>query len=379
MVENRNEVASSSRIGKVLFALVVAAVIFGLGFQVGRIGKPALVDQAINEIVANQPDVTDRVVLERAAIEAALKASGDEWANYFPRSALEILNERNSNQFTGIGVSLRKSRGGVIEISSVDSKSPAEKGGVKVGDELLQVNGTNVQGASLTSVIAMIRGEVGKKIDLLIARDSEKILLSLNAKKIAASSVDSRQVSREVGLVSIANFSAGTALSVEKAIKDLDVKDGLIIDLRNNPGGLVSEAVNVAQLFIGNGTVVSYRVNGEERVFSARNSKPMTIPVIVMINRATASAAEILAAALQDRNRGVVIGEKSYGKGSVQEFVTLDDGSKLELTVALYVTPSGRTIEGEGVTPDLSVRTEELGSKALQILGGLAALTTNKS
>ena len=379
MVENRNEVASSSRIGKVLFALVVAAVIFGLGFQVGRIGKPALVDQAINEIVANQPDVTDRVVLERAAIEAALKASGDEWANYFPRSALEILNERNSNQFTGIGVSLRKSRGGVIEISSVDSKSPAEKGGVKVGDELLQVNGTNVQGASLTSVIAMIRGEVGKKIDLLISRDSEKILLSLNAKKIAASSVDSRQVSREVGLVSIANFSAGTALSVEKAIKDLDVKDGLVIDLRNNPGGLVSEAVNVAQLFIGNGTVVSYRVNGEERVFSARNSKPMTIPVIVMINRATASAAEILAAALQDRNRGVVIGEKSYGKGSVQEFVTLDDGSKLELTVALYVTPSGRTIEGEGVTPDLSVKPEELGSKALQILGGLAALTTNKS
>ena len=379
MVENRNEVASSSRIGKVLFALVVAAVIFGLGFQVGRIGKPALVDQAINEIVANQPDVTDRVVLERAAIEAALKASGDEWANYFPRSALEILNERNSNQFTGIGVSLRKSRGGVIEISSVDSKSPAEKGGVKVGDELLQVNGTNVQGASRTSVIAMIRGEVGKKIDLLISRDSEKILLSLNAKKIAASSVDSRQVSREVGLVSIANFSAGTALSVEKAIKDLDVKDGLIIDLRNNPGGLVSEAVNVAQLFIGNGTVVSYRVNGEERVFSARNSKPMTIPVIVMINRATASAAEILAAALQDRNRGVVIGEKSYGKGSVQEFVTLDDGSKLELTVALYVTPAGRTIEGEGVTPDLSVKPEELGSKALQILGGLAALTTNKS
>ena len=174
MVENRNEVASSSRIGKVLFALVVAAVIFGLGFQVGRIGKPALVDQAINEIVANQPDVTDRVVLERAAIEAALKASGDEWANYFPRSALEILNERNSNQFTGIGVSLRKSRGGVIEISSVDSKSPAEKGGVKVGDELLQVNGTNVQGASLTSVIAMIRGEVGKKIDFLLPEIARK-------------------------------------------------------------------------------------------------------------------------------------------------------------------------------------------------------------
>ena len=159
----------------------------------------------------------------------------------------------------------------------------------------------------------------------------------------------------------------------------LNIKEGLILDLRSNPGGLISEAVNVAQIFIGNGTVVSYRVNGDEKVFSAKNPKPLTIPIIVMINRATASASEILAAALQDRNRGVVIGEKSYGKGSVQEFVTLEDGSKLELTVALYVTPSGRTIEGEGVTPDLSVKSEDLGTKALQILGGLAALTTNKS
>ena len=379
MAEIQNGNASSSRFGKALYALVFAAVVFGIGFQFGRSGEPALVDQAINEILSNQPEVTDRVVLERAAIEAALKASGDEWANYFPKSALEILNERNSNQFTGIGVTLGKSRGGVIEISSVDAKSPADNGGVKAGDQLLQVNGTNVQGASLTSVIAMIRGEVGKKVDLLIARDNEKILLSLNAKKIAANSVDSRQISKEVGLVSIANFSSGTSASVQEAISGLNIKEGLILDLRSNPGGLISEAVNVAQIFIGNGTVVSYRVNGDEKVFSAKNPKPLTIPIIVMINRATASAAEILAAALQDRNRGVVIGEKSYGKGSVQEFVTLEDGSKLELTVALYVTPSGRTIEGEGVTPDLSVKSEDLGTKALQILGGLAALTTNKS
>ena len=379
MAEIQNGNASSSRFGKALHALVLVAVVFGIRYQFGRSGEPALVDQAINEILANQPDVTDRVVLERAAIEAALKASGDEWANYFPKSALEILNERNSNQFTGIGVTLGKSRGGVIEISSVDAKSPADNGGVKAGDQLLQVNGTNVQGASLTSVIAMIRGEVGKKVDLLIARDNEKILLSLNAKKIAANSVDSRQISKEVGLVSIANFSSGTSASVQEAISGLNIKEGLILDLRSNPGGLISEAVNVAQIFIGNGTVVSYRVNGDEKVFSAKNPKPLTIPIIVMINRATASAAEILAAALQDRNRGVVIGEKSYGKGSVQEFVTLEDGSKLELTVALYVTPSGRTIEGEGVTPDLSVKSEDLGTKALQILGGLAALTTNKS
>ena len=113
-------------------------------------------------------------------------------------------------------------------------------------------------------------------------------------------------------------------------------------------------------------------------MYSAKNSRPIMSPIVVMINKSTASAAEILAAALQDRNRGVVIGERSYGKGSVQEFVTLGDGSKLEITVALYITPSGKTIEGSGVTPDLAVKPGELGTKALQILGGLASLSTSK-
>ena len=120
-------------------------------------------------------------------------------------------------------------------------------------------------------------------------------------------------------------------------------------------------------------------MNGEERVLSASNSKPNTAPIVLLVNRGTSSAAEILAAAFQDRNRGVVIGERSYGKGSVQDFVTLKDGSKLELTVGLYLTPSGRTIEGVGVTPDLDVPDDELSTKALQILGGLSQLISPKS
>jgi carboxyl-terminal processing protease len=122
--------------------------------------------------------------------------------------------------------------------------------------------------------------------------------------------------------------------------------------------------------------VVSYRANGEEKVFSANNPNPSRAPVVLMINKGTTSAAEILAGAFQDRNRGVVIGEKSFGKGSVQEFMTLKDGSKLELTVALYLTPSGRTIEGVGIVPDLSVTNSEIKVKALQILGGLAQLSS---
>jgi carboxyl-terminal processing protease len=147
----------------------------------------------------------------------------------------------------------------------------------------------------------------------------------------------------------------------------------VIIDLRNNSGGLVEEAVAVAEQFIGSGIIVSYKVNESEKVFRAVNSNPIKVPVVVIINRNTASSAEILAGAFQDRNRGVVIGERSYGKGSVQELISLDDGSKLELTVALFLTPSGRIIEEVGITPDLAVAPAEIGLKSLQVLGGLAS------
>jgi carboxyl-terminal processing protease len=150
----------------------------------------------------------------------------------------------------------------------------------------------------------------------------------------------------------------------------------VILDLRNNPGGLIEETVKVAELFIGKGVVVSYQVNDAERLYKVANLKPINAPLIVMINRNTASSAEILAGAFQDRNRGVVIGERSYGKGSVQEFITLGDGSKIELTVALYRTPSGRVIDEVGIIPDLEVPNSEIGEKALQVLGGLSRLTS---
>jgi len=249
------------------------------------------------------------------------------------------LENESSNSFTGIGVWLAKSRGGAVQITSIQEDSPAALSGLLVGDQVLEVNGTDVRGASLTSVIGLIRGSIGKKIELLVSRDGKKILASLSAEKF---------------------------------------DDGVIIDLRNNPGGVIEEAVNVAELFIGSGVIVSYQVNGFERLFKANNPSPIKVPVILMINRNTASSAEILAGAFQDRNRGVVVGERSYGKGSVQELVTLEDGSRIELTVALYVTPSGRVVEEVGITPDLSVSPNEISIKALQVLGGLASLSTTK-
>ena len=371
--DNQQKATNPDLLRKTLIAILITSLVFAIGIQVGESRNSSSVDEAIRSVVESSAKEIDRDVLERAAIEGVLKASGDEWANYFPREALEIFEAQSSNSFTGIGIYLSKSRGGVIRISSIQEGSPAAKSDLAIGDELLEVNGTQVTGASLASTVALIRADIGDRVDLLVARAEKKILATIKAGKVQAKSVELTQVTSSVALLEIASFISGTAIEVSRVLQSANYASGVIIDLRNNSGGLLQEAVDVAELFIGNGIIVSYKVNESEKVFRATNSNPIKVPVVVTINRNTASSAEILAGAFQDRNRGVVIGERSYGKGSVQELISLDDGSKLELTVALFLTPSGRIIEEVGITPDLAVAPAEIGLKSLQVLGGLAS------
>ena len=372
-INSRQRLTNPDQLRKAVLAVLITSLVFAIGIQVGESRNSSSVDEAIKSVVESSAKDIDRDVLERAAIEGVLKASGDEWANYFPREALETFEAQSSNSSTGIGIYLSKSRGGVIKITSIQEGSPAANSDLAIGDELIEVNGTQVTGASLASTIALIRADIGKRVDLLVIRNEQRILASIKTGKVQAKSVELTQVSSSVALVEIASFISGTANEVSEALKSANYKSGVIIDLRNNSGGLVEEAVAVAEQFIGSGIIVSYKVNESEKVFRATNSNPIKVPVVVIINRNTASSAEILAGAFQDRNRGVVIGERSYGKGSVQELISLDDGSKLELTVALFLTPSGRIIEEVGITPDLAVAPAEIGLKSLQVLGGLAS------
>jgi len=375
-LNSRQRLTNPDQLRKAVLAILITSLVFATGIQVGESRNSSSVDEAIKSVVESSAKDIDRDVLERAAIEGVLKASGDEWANYFPREALETFEAQSSNSFTGIGIYLSKSRGGVIKITSIQEGSPAANSDLAIGDELIEVNGTQVTGASLASTIALIRADIGKRVDLLVDRNEQRILASIKTGKVQAKSVELRQVSSSVALVEIASFISGTASELSEALKSANYKSGVIIDLRNNSGGLVEEAVAVAEQFIGSGIIVSYKVNESEKVFRAVNSNPIKVPVVVIINRNTASSAEILAGAFQDRNRGVVIGERSYGKGSVQELISLDDGSKLELTVALFLTPSGRIIEEVGITPDLAVAPAEIGLKSLQVLGGLASFSS---
>ena len=375
-LNSRQRLTNPDQLRKAVLAILITSLVFAIGIQVGESRNSSSVNEAIKSVVESSAKDIDRDVLERAAIEGVLKASGDEWANYFPREALETFEAQSSNSFTGIGIYLSKSRGGVIKITSIQEGSPAANSDLAIGDELIEVNGTQVTGASLASTIALIRADIGKRVDLLVGRNEQRILASIKTGKVQAKSVELRQVSSSVALVEIASFISGTASELSEALKSANYKSGVIIDLRNNSGGLVEEAVAVAEQFIGSGIIVSYKVNESEKVFRAVNSNPIKVPVVVIINRNTASSAEILAGAFQDRNRGVVIGERSYGKGSVQELISLDDGSKLELTVALFLTPSGRIIEEVGITPDLAVAPAEIGLKSLQVLGGLASFSS---
>ena len=375
-LNSRQRLTNPDQLRKAVLAILITSLVFAIGIQVGESRNSSSVDEAIKSVVESSAKDIDRDVLERAAIEGVLKASGDEWANYFPREALETFEAQSSNSFTGIGIYLSKSRGGVIKITSIQEGSPAANSDLAIGDELVEVNGTQVTGASLASTIALIRADIGKRVDLLVGRNEQRILASIKTGKVQAKSVELTQVSSSVALVEIASFISGTASELSEALKSANYKSGVIIDLRNNSGGLVEEAVAVAEQFIGSGIIVSYKVNESEKVFRAVNSNPIKVPVVVIINRNTASSAEILAGAFQDRNRGVVIGERSYGKGSVQELISLDDGSKLELTVALFLTPSGRIIEEVGITPDLAVAPAEIGLKSLQVLGGLASFSS---
>lgn len=360
--------------------LLSISLVFGIGYSLGVNRGSGPVDQAIAEIVAVDPEGASLESLRQAAIEGALRATGDEWSNYFPESAMEIFNQRLMNEYSGLGIWLRKSTLGGVEVGALQKNSPAEIVGVLTGDRILAVNESSLEGLTLPAALAVVRGAIGSTVDLRVDRKGRELLFSVAKSTMNVENVSATEIADGVLYIEIATFNLGTASQVRENLAKFPHEKGVIIDLRNNAGGQIVEAVNTAELFIGDGVLLSYqKINSDPVVFRASNSRPDPSPLVVLINRDSASAAEILAGALQDRNRAVVVGERSQGKGTVQEFITLNDGSRLELTVAKYLTPSGRVIDGVGIEPDLAARDGEIARRALQVLSGLATLRKQSS
>ena len=352
---------------------VLAAFEVGQAYQQHK-HPQTLVDQAITRVTSGDPGSPQAGVLNQAAIEAILKATGDQWSNYFPATTASAFDQSLEGQYSGVGIWLRKSESGLLEVSSVQPKSPAAIAKVQVLDRLTNVDGVEVSGTSVSTAIAALRGVPGSTVTLDFVRNKIRYRVQVVRSNVLTGDVTAVALSKNIVDIQVSAISMHTADDVAAALAKFPHSKGVVLDLRDNPGGLLSQAVSIASQFLLKGTVVSYDPkDGPEQILRSTNLSPDPAPLVVLINKGTASSAEIIAGALQDRNRAVIIGTRSYGKGTVQEITTLSDGSQLEITVANYKLPSGRTIDRKGITPDLEASGPGEIAKAVSILGGLTA------
>jgi carboxyl-terminal processing protease len=269
--------------------------------------------------------------------------------------------------------------GGNVEVGSVQPGSPAQVAGLQTGDVLLAVNGRDVTAADVAAVAGLLRGAEDSTVEVAVRRGSATRTVALTRATFSTDDVTVERLSGNIVRVAVAAFTRGVGRDVAAALEvEGQPAGGVVLDLRDNPGGLLDEAVAVASVFLDGGPVVSYERRGKRpQTLEAFAGGDVSTPLVVLVNPSTASAAEVVAAALQDRNRAVVVGTRTYGKGSVQEPSTLSDGSALELTVGRYLTPAGRSLDGVGVEPDVLVppgeRPEVAESRAIDVLTGLVA------
>ena len=303
----------------------------------------------------NQSDAMD------AAINGVLQ-SLDPYSSYMSPEMLNNMQTETSGEFGGLGIEVGMEHGVVKVISPIDN-SPASREGVKAGDYIVKINDIQVQGKSLTEAVELMRGPVGSDIEITVRRRGKKeaIIFNITREIIKVESVKSKIINDSVGYLRLTAFNENSDIQIKKVItkfsKNKKLK-GYILDLRNNPGGLLSQAVRISDFFLENGEIVSTkgRKKSENRKFFAKqgdltNGKTL----IVLINYGSASASEIVAGALKDHKRAIVLGENSYGKGSVQSIIPLNNQGAIRLTISKYYLPSGKSISEVGITPDIEV------------------------
>ena len=308
-------------------------------------------------------EVGDQALLE-GAIRGML-SSLDPHSSYLSQEEFKELQIGTTGEFGGLGIEVGMENGFVRVISPIED-TPADKAGVQAGDIIIKLDETQVKGLTLNDAVKLMRGKRGSKILLTIVREGEAKPLEITVVRdvIRVKSVRSRILEPGYGYIRISSFQSKTTRNVIAAVEKLLSKEsqnlkGLVLDLRNNPGGVLTGAVGVSDIFLEDGELIVFtkgRVQDAELNYSASTNDSVDgIPIIVLINEGSASASEIVAGALQDHKRAVIMGQKSFGKGSVQTILPLKEDAALKLTTARYYTPSGKSIQGEGIDPDILV------------------------
>lgn len=307
-------------------------------------------------------DIPDKTLLENAI--RGMLTGLDPHSTYLDVSSYKELRVGTSGEFGGLGIVVGMEDGFVKVISPIDD-TPADKAGIKAGDLIIRLDETPVKGMSLDEAVKIMRGKPGTNIDLLIVREGadKPLKIAVTRDKIRVKSVRNRTLDEGYGYVRISQFQERTTRDLRKAIKKIKKENkgklyGLVLDLRNNPGGLLDSAVSVSDTFLTKGNIVSVKGRGDTSELK-HQATPVDytngVPIVVLVNAGSASASEIVAGALQDHKRAIIMGDKTFGKGSVQSVVPLGNNTAIKLTTARYYTPSGRSIQAEGIEPDIAL------------------------
>ena len=330
--------------------------------------KIDLFGEVLENIKKDYVDDVDQSEIMDSAINGVLQ-SLDPYSAYMSPELFREMQTDTKGEFGGLGIEIGMEAGVVKVISPIDD-TPAERAGIKAGDYIVKIGTEQVQGKSLMEAVKLMRGPVGTSIDLTVRRKNVKkpIEFKIIRKIIEVQSVNSEIIGKEknIGYVRLKSFNENSDNQFLKSLKKFEKSNkikGYVIDLRNNPGGLLTQAINITDFFLNDGEIVSTkgRKISETRKFFARKGDEIKgKPIVVLINNGSASAAEIFAGALKDHKRAIILGENSYGKGSVQSIIPLRNGGGMRLTISKYYLPSGKSISEVGVTPDILV--EETGN-----------------
>jgi carboxyl-terminal processing protease len=323
--------------------------------------------KVLDLIERNYVDKVDSEELTTNAIEGMLK-NLDPYSAYLSPERYKELEIGTSGEFGGVGMEVAVENGVVKVISPIEG-SPADLAGIKPGDLIIEIEGKPTQGMVVFEAVKLLRGPKGSKVKITVAREGEGSRdITLTRDVIHIKSVKYKLLDNEIGYVKISQFQENVSDELKEALSKLELENGgslrgLILDLRNNPGGLLDEAIKVADQFIDKGLIVSVRgrtSSQSKEYYATKGDSKRDISLVVLVNKGSASASEVVAEALQDSKRATIVGSKTFGKGSVQTIIELDDGSGLKLTTAKFYAPSGRSISDVGVTPDIIVEDNDM-------------------
>jgi carboxyl-terminal processing protease len=353
----------------------------GADFETGW-GDEILSD-ALDQIRSNAVEPPSEEALVRGALRGmikVLKKADDPYALFYSPQGYENFQELTTGRFSGIGVWV-KPRGEQLEIVSVLPGTPALDAGLRRGDIVLTVDGREVSEMTSDEAVARIKGPAGTSVELAIERAGDTVEFSITRAELELPNLQARITDQNFAYIQLMGFARGAGQQLRAEVGRLVDRgaEGIILDMRDNGGGLFDEAIDVASVFIEEGDVVIYRERtADDITYEARGNAFENVPMVVLVNEGTASASEIVAGALQDRERAVVVGTTTYGKGAVQEIIPLLDSSALKLTTAAYFTPSGRDINGEGIEPDVVIDAGHAAqrARAVQILEGIVLSTS---